>query len=82
MLNFQVTEESPQRVVIRAGRCAVFEATQALGIDVKSIEAVCNAGSNRFDDMLVKQLNPGLSFHLRKFRTSADDFCEEEVVLG
>lgn len=81
VLNFQVIEESPKRVVVKAGRCAVYEAAQALGIDGKTIEAVCHAGGNRFDDMLVKQLNPNLGFRLRKFRSSADDFCEEEVVL-
>lgn len=82
VLSFQVIEESPKRVVVKAGRCAVFEVAQALGIDAKSMETVCRAGGNRFDDMLVKQLNPSLSFRLRKFRSAADDFCEEEVVLG
>ena len=81
VLSFQIVEESPKRVVVRAGRCAVFEAAQALGIDAKNVEAVCKAGGNRFDDMLVKQLNPSLSFRLRKFRSTADDFCEEEVIL-
>ncbi len=82
VLKFQVVEESPKRVVIRSGRCAVFEAAQALGIDAKTVEAICRAGGNRFDDSLVKQLNPSLSFQLKKFRSTADDFCEEEVVLG
>ena len=82
VLSFQVIEESPKRVVIKAGRCAVYEAAQALGIDAKSIEAVCRAGGNRFDDSLVKQLNPNLSFRLNKFRSAVDDFCEEEVVQG
>jgi hypothetical protein len=82
VLSFQVVEESPKRVVVRAGRCAVYEAGQALGMDGKTIETVCRAGGNRFDDMLVKQLNPSLSFRLRKYRSAADDFCEEEVVLG
>jgi hypothetical protein len=82
VLNFETVEESPSKVVIRSGRCAVYEAAQALGIDGKTVEAVCRAGGNRMDDVLVKQLNPNLSFRLRKFRSSADDFCDEEVVLG
>jgi L-2-amino-thiazoline-4-carboxylic acid hydrolase len=82
VLRFQLVEENPKRVVIKAGRCAVYEAGQALGLDGKTIETVCRAGGNRFDDTLVKQFNPRLSFRLRKFRSSADDFCEEEIVLG
>ena len=82
VLSFQLVEESPKRVVVKAGRCAVYEAGQALGIDGKTIETVCRAGGNRFDDTLVKQLNPSLTFRLKKFRSAADDCCEEEVVLG
>ena len=81
-VTFPVVEESPKRVFIKSGRCPLYEAAQALGMDAKSIEAGCRAGSNRFDDVLVKQLNPGLSFRLMKFRSAADDFCEEELVLG
>lgn len=81
-LSFQVIEESPKRVVVKAGRCSVYEAAQALGMDAKFIETMCHASSNKFDDMLVKQLNPSLNFRLRKFRSAADDFCEEEIVLG
>jgi hypothetical protein len=80
-LNFQIIEESPKRVVVRAGRCSIYEAAQALGIDNKSIETMCKFSSNRFDASLVKQLNPSLSYRVRKFRSSADDFCEEEITL-
>ena len=82
VLNFEVVEENPKRVVVKAGRCAVYEAGQALGMDGKTIEAICHAGGNRMDDMLLKQLNPALSYRLRKFRATADDFCEEEIILG
>lgn len=82
VLSFQLAEESPRRVAIKSGRCAFYEAAQALRVDGKTIEATCRAGGNRFDDLLVKQLNPRLSFRLNKFRSSADDFCEEEIILG
>ena len=77
-----VIEESPKKVVSRATKCPVYEAGQTLGMDAKTIETICRASFNRFDDMLVKQLNPSLSFRLRKFRSTLDDFCEEEIVLG
>jgi len=81
-IKFQVIEQSPKKVVVKAGKCPIYEAAQTLGLDGKTIETMCNASTNRFDEMLVKQLNPGLSFRLRKFRSAPDDFCEEEVVLG
>ncbi len=75
----QVTEESSQKAVRKGGRCPVYEAAQMLGMDAKSF---CRAGSLRFMDALVKQLNPNLSMQVLKFRSSADDFCEEAIVLG
>ena len=81
-VSFEVVKESPERVVVKASRCSVYEAAQMLGIDAKTIEAMCRAGPNSFMDTFAKQLNPNLSWRVPKFRSAPDDFCEEEVVLG
>lgn len=81
-ITMEKLEESPQRVVSKMGRCPVYEAAQMLGMDAKTIETGCRAASIRFMDAVAKQLNPSLSFRLRKFRSAPDDFCEEEIVLG
>lgn len=78
----EVVEESPQKVVIHVGKCPLYEAAQVLGMDAETIEAGCRAGALKFLDTMVKQLNPNLNYRLRKFRSAADDFCEEEIVLG
>jgi len=80
-INTEVLEESPQRVVIKVGKCPIYEAAQMLGLDAKTIEAMCRTGSVRFMDTAAKQLNPNLSNRLRKFRSAPHDFCEEEIVL-
>jgi hypothetical protein len=77
----EVIDESPQRVVSKIGRCPVYEAAQMAGLDVKNIEALCHAGPLKYMNAMVKQLNPDLSYQLRKFRSKADDCCEEAVVL-
>jgi hypothetical protein len=81
-LNLEVVEESPQRVVVKASRCAVYEAAHALGVDDKTIETMCSFSSNRFMDAVAKQLNPNLTFKVSKFRSTPDDPCIEEVVLS
>jgi hypothetical protein len=80
-VDLKVEEESPQRVSVRCDRCSVFEAAQSLEMDVKGIEAFCKAGPNRFMDAMARQLNPDLKFQVGKFRSSSDDFCEEELTL-
>jgi hypothetical protein len=77
-----VAEASPQMVVTRIGRCPLYEAAQMLEMDAAAIEALCRAGAIRNMDTITKQLNPDLSYQLSKFRSSADDVCEEVIVLG
>jgi hypothetical protein len=77
----ELVEESDSKITSKAGRCPVFEAAQLMGMDVKDIEANCRATSMRFMDAMVKQLNPNLSYELTKFRSTADESCEESLVL-
>ena len=78
----EVLEESSQRVLVRNGRCPFYEAARWLGMDVNAIEASCHAGPMKLMDTVVKQLNPKLDLQVCKFRSTPDDFCEEEIVLG
>jgi hypothetical protein len=80
--SIKVVEQSPQRVAFRVITCPHYEAAQMLGMDAKTIETICRASSTRLMDVCAKQLDPGLSFRARKFRSAADDFCEEEITLG
>ena len=77
----EVIEESPQRVMLRVGRCPVYEAARMVGLDAEATEALCRASSLRFIDTMIKQLNPNLSYQLSKFRSGPDDFCEEGILL-
>lgn len=77
----KVVDETPNSVVVHCGRCPVYEAARMVGIDAENVETDCCGGAIRYMDALVKQLNPNLSYELRTFRSSADDFCEEAVVM-
>jgi hypothetical protein len=81
-ISSEALEKSAYRIVSRVGRCPIYEAAQAVGMDNESIEAVCRAGALRYMDTMVKQWNPNLSYRLREFRSSADGHCIEEVVVG
>jgi len=81
-IQMEFIEESPQRVVAKSGKCPIYEAAQAMGIDHAAIEQMCRSGPGRFMDVAAKRLNPGLSYNLRKFKSGPDDSCEEELVLA
>jgi hypothetical protein len=78
----EVLEESPQKVRFKCKQCSVYEAAMLVGLDQKTREAICRNGSIVFMDKVLKQLNPKLSYRLVKYRSSADDFCEEAIVSG
>lgn len=80
--SIKTVEESPQRVVTKGIMCPMYAAAHELGMDNKTIETMCRAGVIRMMDASVKQLNPKLTARLVKFRSSPDDYCEEEIVLG
>ena len=79
--NHEVLEESPQRVLVRNGRCPFYEAARWLGMEPNTIETNCRAGPMKLMDTVVKQLNPNLNVQIRKSRSTLDDFCKEEIVL-
>ena len=80
-LKVEFIEESPEKTVAKIGRCSVYEAALALGLEAKTIESMCRAGPEKMMGAVAKQLNPDLRYQVTKFRSSAQDFCEEEVAI-
>ncbi|MFC1882349.1 L-2-amino-thiazoline-4-carboxylic acid hydrolase [Thermodesulfobacteriota bacterium] len=78
----EVIKESQQEIVIKAGKCPLYSAGQMLGFDNQTMETMCRKGSARLMDTMTKELNPNLRYELRKFRSGADDFCEEAIIQG
>jgi hypothetical protein len=72
-------EETPTSVLLKWGRCPVYAANQAVGIDDETKATMCNNGPLRFMNILYKQLDPNVSIKRKKFRESLDDFCFKEV---
>jgi hypothetical protein len=81
-ISSEVIEESAQRIASKVGRCPLYEAAQAVGMDGAALEDICRASALRYMDTMVKQWNPHLSYRLSEFRPSADGSCIEAVVLG
>jgi hypothetical protein len=81
-ISSEVIDESPNKIACKIGKCPVFESGQELGMDVKDIETNCRSSAICFMDSIAKQINPNLSYQLTKFRSSADDCCEEAIVLS
>ena len=79
-ISMEVVEESPKSVVFKVGKCPIYEAAQMMGMDEETIETLCRNGAIRFMDTVTKQLNPNFSYQLQRFRSGADDFCEEVIV--
>jgi hypothetical protein len=77
-----VREGNPEGAEIKVGRCPIYEAAEALGLEQDAIEALCRTGSIPYMDAIVKQFNPDLAYELTQFRPSADASCIEMIVAG
>ncbi|KPL70771.1 hypothetical protein ADN00_18010 [Ornatilinea apprima] len=81
-ISSEIIEENSERIVLKTGRCPIYKATQAVGMDNEGIEVECQANAIYYKDVMLKQWDPNLSYRLWEFRSSADAHCIEEVVLG
>jgi serine/threonine-protein kinase len=77
----QLLEGSPNRVLLKPGRCPIYEAGRALGMEHSAIEAWCRTRPLRVVDQAVRELNPRLRYRLLQFRAGPDDSCVEEIVM-
>lgn len=74
-------EETPKSVLLKMRQCPVYAANQMVGIDDETKDAMCLNGPIKFMNALFKQIDPNVSVRRKKFRTSPDDFCLEELVF-
>lgn len=81
-IDMEVIEEGPQKLVLKCGKCSIYESAQTLGLAPDAIETLCRRGPAAAMDAAAKQLNPGLSFRVARFRSAPDETCTEELVLG
>ena len=78
-IRMEAVAENPQSILLKVSKCPIYEAAQMMGLDSETIETLCRTGPVRFMDTMTKQFNPNFSYHLQRFRSAADDFCEEVI---
>ena len=74
-------EEGPNTVIVKNYKCPFYEGLQSAGFDHDSIESFCRKGPAVMVNSFIGQIDPNAKYQLRKFRSSPDDHCEEEIVL-
>ncbi len=74
-------EESPKTVLIKNYKCPFYDGLQAAGFDHEAVEAFCRHGPATMVKSFFGQIDPTVKYQLKKFRSTAEDFCEEEFVL-
>ncbi|MGD2205467.1 MAG: L-2-amino-thiazoline-4-carboxylic acid hydrolase [Anaerolineae bacterium] len=77
----QITEGNEEKATVQVGRCPIYEAAEALGMEHGAIEALCRAGAIPYMDAIVKQFNPDLAYDLSQFRPAVDASCVETIVV-
>lgn len=71
--------EDRARTVTELGKCPVYEAGRAVGMEDELIEKLCRASSLAFLNSVVQQLNPELGYYVTEFRSETYQGCVEEI---
>jgi len=74
-------EENPTTVTVKNVKCPVYEGLKGAGYDHEDIEKFCRNGSAVMMNALFEQMDPKVRYALKKFRSTPDDFCEEEIAF-
>ena len=74
-------EESPTTVTVKHVKCPFYEGLKGAGYDPKAIETFCRNGPAVMMNALFEQLDPNVRYAFKKFRSTPDDFCEEEIAF-
>jgi hypothetical protein len=74
-------EDGPNTVLVKNYKCPFYDGLRAADFDHGTIEAFCRHGPATMAESFFGQIDHTIKYQLRKFRSSAEDFYEEEIVL-
>lgn len=77
-INFMVPERNNRKIVVHLDKCPLYESAESMGLDPSEF---CKYSGIPYFDAMAKQLNPHLEYSQIKSKSSAEDFCEEELHL-
>ncbi len=81
-MNFEVIEENKEKIVLRIGKCPVFEASHEAILDCQYFgERMCRLIYLPLASAVVSVINPNLSVDLVRYRTFHDGYCIEDISL-
>jgi hypothetical protein len=81
-MNFDVIEETDEKIVLRIGKCPVFEASHEAILDCQYFgERMCRLIYLPLASAVVSVIHPNLSVDLVRYRTFHDGYCIEDISL-
>ncbi len=71
-MDYEIQQMDPEKVVVKLGRCPIFEAAKFGGLDPENF---CHCGAMKYMNTLLDQLNPKLEYEINKIKAEEKDFC-------
>lgn len=79
-MNFDIIEMNEKKIVLKIGKCPVFEASHEAILDCQYFgERMCRLIYLPLASAVVSTINPNLSVDLIRYRTFHDGYCIEEI---
>jgi len=71
-IEYEIMQMDPKKVVVKFGRCPIFEAAKTVGLDPENF---CHCGATKYMNTLLEKLNPKLEYEINKIKAVEEDFC-------
>lgn len=81
-VDHQVVERSDERALIRVGKCPFYDAYHSAVLDCDWLaERMCRSLIHPLITTILREVNPGLSSMVRRYRFFSGGYCLEEIAL-
>lgn len=78
----EIAEKGENKVLIRVSKCPIYDAYYGAGIDCNwQAEKMCKTLTLPLINAVLEQVNPNLKVMLKKYRSSSEGYCLEELLL-
>lgn len=81
-IEHEIVEMNKDRALIKMDNCPIYNAYYSMGVSCDwLVEVMCKEMALPLITNIVKQVNPGLRPVIKRFRSSREGYCLEELII-
>jgi len=75
----ELAHATSESALFSNSRCPMYDGYRMGGLNDETAEALCQKGAPAKLGAMLKQIDPGITYRLKHYRTKPEEACEEEI---